>query len=181
MSNIRITFRQWIVAMEPDDDRFLEQCKDIGKDFHSHYNQVFQQLDCFLSEDIWRVTSSRNKMVQGFSGNPAHPFELCKVPIELWRGKFMYIHGADCHGILLLLGQEGARLPHHGNLAVEPRQHVASPKYIILHKNVTNWDIWNQSQRYFLLEVYHVYRDCAFDVSFVLHIWGGSDVSLNLF
>ena len=45
-------------------NRFLEQYKDIGNDIHSHYNQVFQQLNCFLSEDIWRATSSRNKMVQ---------------------------------------------------------------------------------------------------------------------
>ena len=49
-------FRQWIAAMEPDDDRFLEQCKDIGNNIHPHYNHVFQQLDCFLSEDIWRST-----------------------------------------------------------------------------------------------------------------------------
>ena len=33
-------------------NRFLEQYKDIGNDIHSHYNQVFQQLNCFLSEDI---------------------------------------------------------------------------------------------------------------------------------
>ena len=30
------------------------------------------------------------------------------------------------------------QLPRHGNLAVEPRQHVASPKKIILRKKVTN-------------------------------------------
>ena len=44
-----------------------------------------------------------------------------------------------------------------------------------------NWDIWNQSQRYFLLDIYHVYRDFSFDVSFVLHFWGDTDVSFKLF
>ena len=58
--------------------------------------------------------------------------------LALGAKKIMYMHCADCHSILLLLGQEGARLPHHGNLAVEPRQHVVSPKNIILRKNVTN-------------------------------------------
>ena len=45
--------------------------------------------------------------------------------------------------------QEGARMPRHGNLPVEQSQHVASPKKIILRKNVPNWDIWNQSRRCF--------------------------------
>ena len=47
----------------------------------------------------------------------------------------MYMHSADCHSLLLLLGQEGGRLPSQGNLPVEPSQHVASPKKMILRKN----------------------------------------------
>ena len=50
---------------------------------------------------------------------------------------------------------------------------------IILHKNVPNWDIWNQSKRYFFagsLPPAHL-----FDVSFVLHdFWGDSEVSFKL-
>ena len=56
---------------------------------------------------------------------------------------------------------------------------VASPKRISLRKNEPNWDIWNQSRRFFLLEVYHMYRDCEFDMSFVHHFWGDSDVSFK--
>ena len=49
----------------------------------------------------------------------------------------MYMHCADCPRVLLLLGQEGARMPPHGNLPVEPGQHVASLKKE-LRKNVPN-------------------------------------------
>ena len=48
-----------------------------------------------------------------------------------------------------------------------------------LQKNEPNWDIWNQSWRYFWMEVYHMYRDCVFDVSFVHYFWGDSDVGFK--
>ena len=83
--------------------------------------------------DMWKhakvMTEARPGILPfGFSGNPAHPSKICQVPIELWREKTMYMHGVDCPRILLLLGQEGARMPRHGNLPVEQSQHVASPK-----------------------------------------------------
>ena len=41
--------------MEPGDERCLDlmkSSKDITTEIHSHYNEVFQRLDCSLSEDI---------------------------------------------------------------------------------------------------------------------------------
>ena len=32
----------------------------------------------------------------------------------------------------------------------------------------------------FLMEICQQYRDCVFDVSFVLHFWGDSDVSITV-
>ena len=56
-------------------------------------------------------------------------------------------------------------------LTVFAPSHSLTPcsKKIILRKNEGNWDIWNQSQRYFLLEIYHQYRYCVFERSFVCH------------
>ena len=59
-------FRQWITAMEPDDERclnLLKSSKDIATEIHAHFNCMFQQHDCFLSGDIWCAASSKNKMV----------------------------------------------------------------------------------------------------------------------
>ena len=67
-------------------------------------------------------------LLVSFSGNSAHPSKIWQGPIELWREKTMYMHCADCHSVLPFLGQEGGMLPPHGNLPVEPSQHVASPK-----------------------------------------------------
>ena len=42
-------------AMEPDDERCLDlmrPTKDMATEIHPHYNEVFQRLDCSLSEDI---------------------------------------------------------------------------------------------------------------------------------
>ena len=50
----------------------------------------------------------------------------------LWREKTMYMHCVDCPCVLLLPGQEGARMQPHWNLPVEPSQHVVSSKKIIL-------------------------------------------------
>ena len=48
-----------------------------------------------------------------------------------------------------------------------------------LQKNEPTWHIWNQSWRFFLLEAYHIKRDCVFDVIFVCHFWGDSEVSFK--
>ena len=72
MSNICIIFCKWIAAMEPDDERCLglmRPSKDIATEIHPHKNEVFQRLDCSLSEDIWCATSRRNKM------RPAKPWK----------------------------------------------------------------------------------------------------------
>ena len=55
MSNMCIKFCKLIAATEPDDKRCLALVKpsnDISTEVHPHYNEVFQRLDCFLSEDI---------------------------------------------------------------------------------------------------------------------------------
>ena len=72
MSNICINFCKWIAAMEPDDESCLDlmrPSKDIATEIHPHYNEVFQRLDCSLSDNIWCATSRRNKIA------PAKPWK----------------------------------------------------------------------------------------------------------
>ena len=46
----------------------------------------------------------------------------------------MYMNDAECHSILLLLGQEGEGLPPHWNLPVEPSQSVTCLNKILLKR-----------------------------------------------
>ena len=93
--------------------------------------------------------------------------------------KNMCMHGADCPRWLMLLGQRGARMPvimpPHGNLLVEPSQHVASPKEK-LRKNVPIQDIWNQSRRYFLLK----FTMCREIVHLMWVLWAIPEVTQTL-
>ena len=78
------------------------------------------EKDASLRENV-KERSQVHKSVQGFPGDSAHPSKIWQVPIgALAKKKKKNMHGADCHRVLLLLGQEGARLPPHGNLPVEP-------------------------------------------------------------
>ena len=79
------------------------------------------------SGDVGACKSNDRSNAQAFflSGFPGIQHIL---PRFVRRERTMYMHGVDGPRILQLLGQEGARMLPHGNLAVEQSQDVASPK-----------------------------------------------------
>ena len=128
-------FCKWIAAMEQDDERCLDRMKpskDIGNEIHPHYNQVFQRIDCSLSEDIWCATSRRfgveirwcqrnlEKILHILSSaienaNPWRPLKTARLELYLYISfmfdvKYLYKFSA------VYLGSGAKRRPFFGAL-----------------------------------------------------------------
>ena len=126
-----------------------------------------ESVEMWEHEKVMTEATPRHSSCQ-FSWNSAHPSKIWQVPIELWREKTMYtmICTVQIVSCFWVKREESTQ-----ESACGAKSTRCESKKIILRKNEPNWDILNQSQRYFLLEIYHQYRYCVFDVNFVCHFW----------
>ena len=143
------------------------------------------EKDASLRENV-KERSQVHKSVQGFPGDSAHPSKIWQVPIgalaKKKKKKTCTVQIVIAYSCFLVKREQGCHLTEicpWSQVSTCCVVIVENPKKIVLRKNEPHWDIWNQSWRYFLLEVYHMYGDCAFNVIYVLHFWAESDVSFK--